>query len=491
MSLEGRSIMKRRFIVLLMTILVITSQMGLVFAAKPVPPETGSALDITSSDMVFQVNEGDSISFSVNATYKTNMEVRWNPIISDDGLLINTEVSKTEKVLRKSTTYFEEAKYLFVPGDVPYDKEFVYIISATSTTNSADTDQIMVTFKVLDNRSPVAIDDHYVVNLGSALIMTPLNNDFDPDGNTLTLSSVTGLDNIRINGSTIEFTPTADQVGMITLNYIVTDGKLTDEGLITVTVTDIVIPKKFVYVALGDSIPSGVSYEGSLFARNIESYSDKLAKYYNGMNADFAYHDFAVSGYNAIDVYNQVYSASFQAAIADADVITLCVGANDIMDAAKRKWTGAIDFYNINWGLADTGRSNFEYFWPRIVMKIQELNPDVKLMVTTIYNPYNKNDAKKYNTVSGQDTSLLIHDQVDLYLWNDSPLKNGLNTIITNFESSSLLTINYQVVDVHGYFEANYTNSKGDVTGFYGNWVQDPHPDPNGQTVIYNLHLVQ
>jgi hypothetical protein len=43
-------------------------------------------------------------------------------------------------------------------------------------------------------------------------------------------------------------------------------------------------------------------------------------------------------------------------------------------------------------------------------------------------------------------------------------------------------------VDVHKYFDEFYGNSKGSVTGFYGNWVQDPHPDPNGQTVIYNLH---
>ena len=272
-----------------------------------------------------------------------------------------------------------------------------------------------------------------------------------------------------------------------------TNASYSKEITMTFVVSPVIVPdysQSFVYVALGDSIPSGVSYEGSLTAKNIESYSDKLAIQYANANANnpFEYFDYAVSGYNAIDVFNQVNNPAYQNAISQADVITLCVGANDIMDAAKRNWTGSINFYSISWAKADAGRIAFEYYWPRIIQKIQTLNSDVDLMVATIYNPYNQNDSKTYNKVAGQDTSLLIHGQVDLYLWNDTPSKLGLNTIISNYKLYNPLTINYIVVDVHKYFDSFYGNSKGSVTGFYGNWVQDPHPDPNGQTVIYNLH---
>lgn len=486
-----------KWFVAMIILTMIISQMGLSFAAKPVsPPQTESALDITSQNMAFELTETESVNFSVNATYKTDMVVNWSPIVSSDGLLTNQQVVKSQKVVRKTTTYYEEAKYLFVPEDIESVTTYTYTLSATSTTNAKDTDQITVTFTVSPteveptNRAPVANDDVYTVNLGSTLVMEPLINDSDPDGDVLTLLNVSGVENISFDSSTITFTPQSSQLGEILLNYVVTDGEFSDEGSIKINVTQIVVPETFVYVALGDSIPSGVSYEDSLFQKIIDSYSDKLAKYYSDRNANFYYHDFAVSGFNAIDVYNQLDASSVQIAIQDANVITLCVGANDIMDAAKRKWTGAIDFYNINWATADTGRKAFEYYWPRIVLKIQELNPDVKLMVTTIYNPYNKNDAKTYNKVSGQDTSLLIHDQVDLYLWNDAPLKQGLNTIITNFGQTNALTLNYTVVDVHNHFETNYENTKGDVTAFYGNWVQDPHPDPNGQMVIFNLHLL-
>lgn len=46
-----------------------------------------------------------------------------------------------------------------------------------------------------------------------------------------------------------------------------------------------------------------------------------------------------------------------------ADVITLCVGANDIMDAAGRGFSG-LQKYDIDWAVADAGRNNFERDWP-------------------------------------------------------------------------------------------------------------------------------
>ncbi len=480
----------KKLLIFTLLLMVIIGQNGLTFSAV-LPTNT---LDITTPDLLFNLNEGESVNFSVNATYKSKMSIAWTPVLSADSQLKQTSVIKSTKTVRKVVTYYEQAKYLFEPQNVDAVTTYTYKISVVSNTNASVTDQITVTFVVSPiilpvNQAPIAVDDSYSIEVGKTLVFKPLLNDSDPDGDVIALTSVSGVDNLSVNGSEVSFKPLDSQVGELKLSYSISDGALTSTATITIHVTQIVVDDKFVYVALGDSIPSGVSYEGSLSAKTIESYSDKLAIQFKSVNSQFEYFDYAVSGYNAIDVFNQVNNPAYQNAISQADVITLCVGANDIMDAAKRNWIGSINFYSIDWVKADAGRLAFQVNWTKIIQKIQTLNPDVDLMVSTIYNPYNKNDAKSYNKISGQNASLLIHDQVDLYLWNDTQSKLGMNTIIANYHVSNQLTLNYRVVDVHELFESNYLNSKGSVTGFYGNWVQDPHPDPNGQKVIFNLHV--
>lgn len=482
----------KKMVVIALLLMIIIGQSGLTFAADA--PTTSSLVITTQNDQFFYLTESGQVNFSVNATHKNPMTITWNQIPSDDLKLSQTGILKTSKKVGRVTTYYQEAKYLFTPVNINEQTTYVYTISATSASNPSDYDDIKVTFVVSpviapENRAPIAVNDSYNIELGKTLVFNPLVNDSDPDGNTLTLTSVTGADNLSFSGSVVNFVPSDSQVNSdVTLSYSISDGALSTTGTITIHVTPVVVNDAFVYVALGDSIPSGVSYEGSLTAKNIESYSDKLAIQFDNANSQFEYFDYAVSGYNAIDVFIQVNNPTYQNAISRADVITLCVGANDIMDAAKRNWTGSINFYSIDWAKAEVGRIAFQTYWPQIIQKIQTLNPDVDLMVSTIYNPYNKNDSKSYNKIAGQDTSLLIHDQVDLYLWNNTTSKLGLNTIISNFDSDQMLSLNYIVVNVHELFETNYLNSKGSVTGFYGNWVQDPHPDPNGQKVIYTLH---
>lgn len=235
------------------------------------------------------------------------------------------------------------------------------------------------------------------------------------------------------------------------------------------------------YVALGDSIPFGISYEYSLFGSILDSYTDKLSRVIDATpQYKVNYKDLSASGGNAIDVYNQVMADS-GGYIKNADLITLCIGANDLMDAAKRNPSGTIDFYNIDWNLVKQGRAEFERLWPQIIAQIELINPDVKLLVMTIYNPYNKNDLHTY--YNPMSSALPIHDEVDQYFSGG----NGINTIIKGYVPKQNTMI-YRVVDVYSKFETSYTNSKGSVTGFYGSFIKDPHPDKNGQTQIFNLH---
>lgn len=255
------------------------------------------------------------------------------------------------------------------------------------------------------------------------------------------------------------------------------------------------IPGSYVYVALGDSIPFGTSYEPLFGPNPSESYTDKFFNYLKTKYVNPTYIDYSMSGDTSGDLLSDLYLADVQAAVRTADVITLCIGSNDIMDAAKRKFIG-IDFYDVDIDKANDGRATFQTNWPLIIQQINTLNPDVQLLVTTLYNPYNISDLGT-NThidtstpITPVDHTTPMYQLVNQYFWNDSPGALGLNTIITKYPLNPVtpLTLTYKVVDVYSHFEDVYGDNKGAVTGFYNNYVQDPHPDANGHNVIFELH---
>ncbi|MDW7663036.1 MAG: Ig-like domain-containing protein [Bacillota bacterium] len=509
----------RRVLVWFLLLALVLGQGNMAFAAKPVrpTPEPSSTLDITTGDLTLTVQEDQVINFTVNASTKEEYAIIWGTTTSDYGLLSLTgKTSPIAKPGKKVTAYLQDATFLFEPSDVDSDQTTVFTITAVKPNDSINKDQIKVTIIVTPveiqmNTPPVAVDDQAEGVKGELLLIEPLLNDFDKDGDTITLVSaelVEGslTEGINIEGKNIEITP--DKPGVIILHYVISDGKTTSQGTITIIVA-------FVYLALGDSIPAGVSYEYNRTGGIIESYTDKMYISLGNQYTNVVYHDKTISGMNIyleidrnptneLTLYDQVMNDEVtQNYINSADLITLCIGANDIMDAARREIVDLllfkftyIDFYDINWDTADNGRATFEKYWPLIIDKIKSINPDVKLMVMTIYNPYNLHDNGTYNVGDGQDPALRIHDQVDFYLSGTSETSRGINTIIRDYEFDNNYIMNYKVVDVYSYFEDYYEDAKGAVTGFYGlppilQWypINDPHPDMTGQNEIYNLHF--
>ena len=99
----------------------------------------------------------------------------------------------------------------------------------------------LVTF----NFAPVANDDAATVNEDDALFtIDVVANDTDNDGNpndTVTLTNIgaTTLGTAVINANSIDYTPAADSNGIDTFTYTVTDGTVSAEGSVTVTITAI------------------------------------------------------------------------------------------------------------------------------------------------------------------------------------------------------------------------------------------------------------
>ncbi|MGR3502834.1 Hint domain-containing protein [Pseudaestuariivita sp.] len=117
-------------------------------------------------------------------------------------------------------------------------------ISYTISDGNGGTASATVAVNVTDpgpgNRPPVANDDTETSD-GSTIVIFPLGNDTDPDGDTLSITGATTGDGAVVdNGDgSLSFTPADGFVGDATIVYTITDGNnATDTGTITVTVTD-------------------------------------------------------------------------------------------------------------------------------------------------------------------------------------------------------------------------------------------------------------
>ena len=91
------------------------------------------------------------------------------------------------------------------------------------------------------NNPPVAVDDTDATSEDSLVITTVLSNDSDPDGDTLTVTSVTDPANgvAEINsGTTVTYTPNANFNGADSYVYTISDGNGgTDTATVTITVS--------------------------------------------------------------------------------------------------------------------------------------------------------------------------------------------------------------------------------------------------------------
>jgi hypothetical protein len=129
----------------------------------------------------------------------------------------------------------------FTPAaDFVGDATFEYTVSDGTATDTA-----VVTVAVGGaNDPPVAVDDIATTAEDTAATLTAatlLANDTDAEGQTLSLTAVSGATNgtVALAGGTVTFTPAANFAGTAGFDYTVSDGAATDTGRVTVTVTPV------------------------------------------------------------------------------------------------------------------------------------------------------------------------------------------------------------------------------------------------------------
>jgi uncharacterized delta-60 repeat protein/CSLREA domain-containing protein len=120
-------------------------------------------------------------------------------------------------------------------GDWNGTDSFTYTVTDGQATDSATVWVVVAPV----NDAPVAADEAVSTDEDTAVVISVLANDFDVDGDILTVESVTQGSNgtVADNGDgTVTYTPAQDWNGTDSFTYTVTDGALTDTATVTVVV---------------------------------------------------------------------------------------------------------------------------------------------------------------------------------------------------------------------------------------------------------------
>jgi subtilisin family serine protease len=112
-------------------------------------------------------------------------------------------------------------------------------ISVDINDSLGDSAQATVTVTVTENHAPSAADDQVRVPENGSVRIAVLQNDSDPDGDSLTLLEIAEAPlhgNARIDGDRIVYTPDSGFTGSDTLRYTLSDGEANASASVTIEV---------------------------------------------------------------------------------------------------------------------------------------------------------------------------------------------------------------------------------------------------------------
>ena len=132
-----------------------------------------------------------------------------------------------------SFTYDPNGQFEYLPAGGSTTDSFTYTVS----DGNGGTDDATVTITITGlNDLPVAVNDSYITNVDTAVTIDVLNNDYDIDGDVLTVVSTTNstYGSVTNNSSNVTYDPPLDFSGTDSFTYTISDG---NGGIATATVT--------------------------------------------------------------------------------------------------------------------------------------------------------------------------------------------------------------------------------------------------------------
>lgn len=154
--------------------------------------------------------------------------------------------------------------------------------------------------------------------------------------------------------------------------------------------------EKLNFLMLGDSIAWGAGVLNSSDACYAKIIADS-----NGYN----YKTLASNGNDTGDLLNHFEKESDLEAIKQADIICMSVGGNNYLYVGIPKLLG--DIIKNDYSRFDRIGEEFKVDFEKIILKIKEVNPDVTIIVQTLYNPMIEPLRKAYqNAVDRIDNGI-------------------------------------------------------------------------------------
>ncbi len=243
-------------------------------------PSHGSA-EISGNQIIYTPDDGyvgsDSFSYTISdgnggtATATENVTVtavtvpNKMPIAQDDSVVTNQETPVTINTLANDsdpdgdtltissvgnpshgTAMINGDKIIYTPeaGFVGEDS-FTYFISDGNGGTATAIETVIVKAVTTPNTTPIAQDDTVTTDQDTPVTLNTLANDFDPDGDTLTISTIGNPSHgtAKIEGDKIVYTPDTGFVGVDSFDYTLTDGNGgTATATETITVKAVVAP---------------------------------------------------------------------------------------------------------------------------------------------------------------------------------------------------------------------------------------------------------
>ncbi len=197
---------------------------------------------------------GESISQTVNFTVApvadivadkatvvedtpTIIKVLGNDTFEDDGKVVSLDTNNGPA--NGTVSVNPDGSVTYTPNDNYVGKDtFTYVVTSGGVSEST-TVEVNVTPV---NDAPVAKNDISTTQEDTAVTIDVLSNDTDVDGDKLSIQSATvpeAQGKVEIVDGKLVFTPAENFNGQAEITYTVTDGELTDEAKVTVTVNPV------------------------------------------------------------------------------------------------------------------------------------------------------------------------------------------------------------------------------------------------------------
>ncbi|MCD7783436.1 MAG: GDSL-type esterase/lipase family protein [Firmicutes bacterium] len=234
------------------------------------------------------------------------------------------------------------------------------------------------------------------------------------------------------------------------------------------------------YVALGDSI----CYGYGLDSPETERYSVLVASYIDAYEYyECGEYNYGVNGQTSSELLETLKNGEITE-LSDADVVTVSIGANNILSPATSFFINYVaaslieDDTTRNAALAslytdfiselDAGVAAFEADLPEIIENIYKSAPIAEIIFQTVYNPFRNFDLA-IDTGNGE---VSLSELADVYITKINDIING-----------NWGVYGYEIADIYTAFESEIDVVFADAAGT-SLLSFDPHPTAKGHELI-------